>query len=292
MLKRTLLMAALLAWGGCAEGEAVDYSAMQSAGGSNDTGGQGGVTSNAGGSSAAVATSSGGSNGQSGTSGQSGSDGQSGSNGQSGSGGSAGAPAGDASVGGAGHGGAGGASGAAGSSGSGGSGGSAVMSDAGAIAGFQVLYGNMQTGTPSSYIGCELHAKNGGSSTAAVSELTLRYYFTNDFALAPQFMLNWSHVSTPSSQQNMTVTYTVNPIVPAKNNADTYIEFSLSSPSHTNLSPNESADFSWQIQGPDPSKDKYTQSNDYSWDLGRTQPQQWDHVVLLRNGTVIWGTPP
>jgi len=166
------------------------------------------------------------------------------------------------------------------------------MTDAGAIAGFQVLYGNMKIGTTSPYIECELHAKNGGSSTAAVSDLKLRYYFTNDFKLAPQFMLNWSHVSTPGSQENMTVTYTVNAIAPPKNNADTYIEFSLASPSHTNLSPNESADFSWQIQGPDPSTNIYTQTNDYSWDPGRTSPQQWDHVVLLRSGTVIWGTPP
>src|SRR5438445_686754 len=79
---------------------------------------------------------------------------------------------------------------------------------------------------------------------------------------------------------------------PVVDNADTYVEFSLSSAGHSNLAPNESADFSWQMQGPNPAQNKYTQTNDYSWDATKTSLQPWDHVVLLRNGTVVWGTPP
>jgi mannan endo-1,4-beta-mannosidase len=166
------------------------------------------------------------------------------------------------------------------------------MTDAGFIAGLQVLYLNMQTGSSSPYIGCELHAKNGGQSTAPIDELKLRYYFTNDISLPPQIMFNWSHVSTPGSQVTLTVTSAVAGISPVVGNADSYLEFSLSSPGHPNLAPNESADFSWQMQGPNPAQNKYTQSNDYSWDMSKTSLQPWDHVVLLRNGTVVWGTPP
>jgi hypothetical protein len=183
--------------------------------------------------------------------------------------------------------------GAGGGAGTGGSGsGGSTTSDGGFVNGFQVLYANMQTSPSSAYMGCELHAKSGAQGTIPVEELKLRYYFTNDFALPPQFMLNWSHISTSGAQGPLTVTTTVNALMPATSTADTYFEFSLSSPGHPNLAPNESADFSWQVQGPDPSKNKYTQTNDYSWDAGKTSPQPWDHVVLVRNGIVLWGTPP
>ena len=210
--------------------------------------------------------------------------GPSGSGGPSG-GGSGGAPQIDA-----GNGGAGGTSGAAGASGSGGG---TVMSDAGFVAGMQVLYAVQTSAATSAYIECELHAKNGGTSTVAVSELKLRYYYTNEVVgKTPMITLNWSHITTGGANQTLDVTSTVNPLVPAKSNADWYVEFTLASASHTNLSPNESGDFSWRMNGPNQATDIFTQTNDYSFDVGRTTPQQWDHVVLLRNGTVVWGTPP
>jgi hypothetical protein len=232
-------------------------------------------------------TGSGGSN-----SGQSGSSGTSGGGGQSGSTGSGGASQSDASAGTGGQGGGGGASGSGGSAGATGSGGNPITSDAGFVAGFQVLYKNDQTGANSSYIGCELQAKNGGSSTAAVNEFKVLYYLTKDIAATPKFHLNWGYVKNAGGQWDMKVTQTFNTLTPAKNNADSYFEFTFESASHTNVSPNEYLYFSWQVEGQNPSTDKFTQSNDYSWDMGRTQLQQWDHVVLLRNGTVVWGTPP
>jgi endoglucanase len=211
--------------------------------------------------------------------------GQTGGSGPSGGGGGGGAP-----VAGTGQGGTGGTSGAAGASGSGGG---TVMSDAGFVAGMQVLYAVQSTAATSPYIECELHAKNGGTSTVAVSELKLRYYYTNEeVGRLPTLTLNWSHITTGGANQTLDVTSMVNPLTPAKNNADTYVEFSLASASHTNLSPNESADFSWRMNGPNQATDIFTQTNDYSFDVGRTTPQQWDHVVLVRNGTVVWGLPP
>ena len=201
------------------------------------------------------------------------------------SGGSGGTPQIDA-----GQGSTGGTSGAGGASGSGGG---TVMSDAGFVAGMQVLYAVQVSAATSAYIECELHAKNGGTSTVAVSELKLRYYYTNEVVgKTPALTLNWSHITTGGANQTLDVTSTINPLTPAKNNADMYVEFTLASASHTNLSPNESGDFSWRMNGPNQATDIFTQTNDYSFDVSRTTPQQWDHVVLLRNGTVVWGTPP
>jgi endoglucanase len=290
MVNRTFVMAAAMVCGSCATGEELDFSLTHPTAGSTGQStatGSGNSTASTGGNGGGI----GGSNGQSGSSATSSTtsgSGQSGSAGQAGGGGSGGAPQTDASP--AGTGGVGG--GASGAGGTSGSGGSIVMSDAGFVAGMQVLYGAQTTTAMSSYIGCELHAKNGGTSMVAVSELKLRYYYTNEaIGKVPTLTLFWSHITTGGAQPALTVTWMVNTLTPAKNNADTYIEFSLSS-GQTNLAPNQSADFSWQLQGPNPSTDVYTQTNDYSFDATKTTPQLWDHVVLLRNGTVVWGTPP
>jgi hypothetical protein len=291
MSKRILVAIGVLACA-CAQGEEIDNALLANSPGSGAGGSSGSVvTTNTGGDSTTTGTSSGGSNAQSGSTGQSGSNGQSGSAG-SGTGGSQQSDA-SAGTGGQSGTGTGGASGSGGMSGSSGSGGSSMpLSDAGFVAGFQVLYKNDKTTATSPYIGCELQAKNGGSTTAAVNEFKVRYYLTKDIAGAPQFHLNWAYVKNAGGQWNAMATETFNTLTPAKNNADSYFEFSFTSADHTNLSPNDMIYFSWQVQGPDPSKDIFNQSNDYSWDMGRTALQQWDHVVLLHNDTVVWGTLP
>jgi hypothetical protein len=103
--------------------------------------------------------------------------------------------------------------------------------------------------------------------------------------------INWSHISTSGADADSTVTYTIAPLVPAAPEADTYVEFSFSS-SHTLLGAGESVVFSWQLQGPDPATDIYTQTNDYSFDASDTTLTTWDHVVLLQNGSVAWGIVP
>jgi cellulose 1,4-beta-cellobiosidase len=87
------------------------------------------------------------------------------------------------------------------------------------------------------------------------------------------------------------VSATSSSLVPASTGADTYIELSLSS-AHTQLGPGESADFSWRMNGPNQATDIYTQTNDYSFDASKTSVTTWDHVVLLQNGAILWGTVP
>jgi hypothetical protein len=139
---------------------------------------------------------------------------------------------------------------------------------------------------------CELHVKNTGTSAAQVAELKLRYYFTDEVKKTPQIMLNWSYLCTPGNCGNsMMVTSVVASNVPPATRADTYIEFGLTSP-HASLGPGESADFAFQMQGPNPATDVYTQTNDYSFDSSKTTPSLWPNVVLLQNGNVAWGAPP
>jgi hypothetical protein len=157
--------------------------------------------------------------------------------------------------------------------------------------GLSVLYQVGVAAPMSAYLGCELAIQNLGSASPAVSSLKVRYYFTDEVHLKEQMTINWSHISTSAADADSTVTYTFAPLVPPAPEADTYIEFSFSS-SHALLGAGESIVFSWQLQGPDPAKDTYTQTNDYSFDASKNTLTSWDHVVLLQNGSVAWGTEP
>jgi len=124
-----------------------------------------------------------------------------------------------------------------------------------------------------------------------MTTLKARYYFTDEVHLAEQMTINWSHVTTSGANADLTVTSAFALVVPAVNDADTYIEFGFSS-DHSLLGPGESVVFSWQMQGPDPAKDLYTQTNDYSFDDSKKTLTAWSHIVLFQNGSVVWGTPP
>jgi hypothetical protein len=157
--------------------------------------------------------------------------------------------------------------------------------------GLSVLYQVGASASTSAYLGCEISITNGGTSSPAVSSLKARYYFTDEVHLTEQMTINWSHISTSGADADSTVTAAFAPLVPAATDADTYIEFSFSS-GHSSLAPGEAFVFSWQLQGPDPAKDVYTQSNDYSFDASKTSLTSWSHIVLLQNGSVVWGQLP
>jgi hypothetical protein len=143
----------------------------------------------------------------------------------------------------------------------------------------------------SAYIGCEISVNDASSTPVQLSDLTVRYYYTDEVHMGPQMTLNWSHVSTSGADEDLTVNYTFGTVSPAVADADSYVEFSFSS-SVSVLTPGEAAVFSWQMQGPDPATDIYTQSNDYSFDSTKTTLTAWNHVVLFESGSVAWGVVP
>jgi endoglucanase len=231
-------------------------------GGAGETGGAGKSGASAGGK--------GGSSGGVGVGGKSGAGGSVGSAGKGGTssgGASAGSPNGGASVGGA------------------------LGSGGAAVAGFSVKWKNEHTATPSSYLGGEILVHNAGPNSLGVSDLKVRYYFTDEPKVMPKFNNNFQHISTSGSQFDLTVTMATVGMAPTATTADTYIEFSFSSP-HATLAPNEDLDFAWQMQGQNPAMDSYNQANDWSFDASKTSLTNWEHIVLLQGTNLLWGSPP
>ena len=272
------------------------------AGGSTSSGGKSGATSGsagrgggpveiAGGSTSGGSTSGGSTTGGSATGGAS-AGASSGGNGGSGTAGSpaGGAPAGGASAGGAPAGGA----PAGGAPAGGAPAGGAPAGGAGggtAATGFYVQYQNAKTTSSSAYIGCLLRGINNGTATVAVNQFKMRYYFTDEVMKTASITIGYSKIAMPGNQAGLMVTNTITTMPTPKPTADKYIEFSFSSSDHPMLASQEVLEFTFQLQGPAPSSDLYTQNNDYSWDASGTL-ENWDHVVLLQGGSVIWGTPP
>jgi endoglucanase len=172
----------------------------------------------------------------------------------------------------------------AGTSASGGSGGS--VSGNGVTVQYRVVTADAMT----PYIQCELYVKNAGPNTFAVSDLKVRYYFTDDVRMPTTFSLNFSHIATSGANQDLSVTETSMAMVPTAPTADTYLEFSFSS-SHSTLAAGETLDFSWRYN-PTNQNFSFNQTNDYTFDATKTNPTDWSHVVAFQNGTVIWGAVP
>jgi hypothetical protein len=158
--------------------------------------------------------------------------------------------------------------------------------------GLSVLYLVEDTSATSAYIGCELSVLNSSTASPSISDFKVRYYYTDEVHQTPQMTINWSHVSTSGADQDLEVTSSFVALSPVVTDADTYIEFSLASSSSPTLAPGDAAQFSWQMQGPSPAQDVYTQTNDYSFNSSLTTLTSWDHVVLLESGTVVWGVTP
>ena len=159
------------------------------------------------------------------------------------------------------------------------------------VAGFSVQYKNLNGSATDAYISCEILAKNSGPNSLQVSELKVRYYFTDEPKKTNTFQNNFQHLNVPGNQADLKVTQTVVGMAPTKPTADTYIEFSFSS-SHGTLAPGEALDFAWQMQSANPATDNFTESNDYSFDASKSALTDWTHVVLLQGSSPLWGATP
>lgn len=161
-----------------------------------------------------------------------------------------------------------------------------------AATGFTIQYKNNATAGSGAYIAAEILAKNDSQSTVAVNSLKVRYFFSDEPKKPITMAIYYAYVKQTGNQLNVSATYEVKPMAQATGSADTYLEFSFSSGDHPMLAPGEGLQFAWQLQGPDPSKDVFTQTNDFSWDAGKTSLSSWDHVQLLQGSTVVWGASP
>jgi Cellulose binding domain len=155
--------------------------------------------------------------------------------------------------------------------------------------GLSVLYKAVGTNAMANAIQCELTINDAGPETVPLSELTLRYYFTNEIVGTQVIDIGFSGLNPGfhdlTAAETKQVVAAPNPTV----TADSYVEFGFTGGAGP-IAPNQSVIIAWQYHGQN--FPTLTQSNDYSFDPTKTTATAWDRVVLVRGGNAVWGTPP
>jgi len=126
---------------------------------------------------------------------------------------------------------------------------------------------------------------NTGSTTVALSTVTLRYYFKADGpSTTYRFACSWA----VKGCGNLTGTFgtLANPTA----TADRYLEIGFTSGAGS-LAPGQSTG-DMQLRFYRSDWQTLTQSDDYSFGPAQTAYADWTKVTLQKGGTVIWGTAP
>src|SRR5262245_12377817 len=124
---------------------------------------------------------------------------------------------------------------------------------------------------------------NGGATTVPLSELTIRYWYTNDGS-QPQ-VYDCDYASRGCS--NISASFVS---IPAVTGANTYLQLSFSAGAGSLTPGQQSGEIQTRLHSQNWSN--YTEGNDYSYDATKTSFADWTRVTLYRNGTLVWGTEP
>jgi pectate lyase len=153
------------------------------------------------------------------------------------------------------------------------------MVSASAGAKVQFFNGNLATATNTLYLNFNL--VNTGTDPVALSNVKMRYYFTNDGTQSNSFACDWS----PVGSTNVTGTFANISLITG---ADRYLEVGFTSAAGT-LAAGAGTEARIRVWKSDWSN--FDQSNDYSFNPTATGYVDWTKVPAYISGTLHWGTP-
>lgn len=125
---------------------------------------------------------------------------------------------------------------------------------------------------------------NTGTSSVALSELTIRYYYTIDGDKAQNFWCDYAVKGCANIVGRFVKLAT------AKTGADYYVEVGFTSGAGSLGAGQTSGEIQTRFNKTDWTN--YTETGDYSFDATKTAFADWSKVALFRNGTRVWGTEP
>jgi len=117
-----------------------------------------------------------------------------------------------------------------------------------------------------------------------MSELKIRYWYTNEGGIAQSSWCDWAQVNCTN------VTRAFVPVSPTRPNADVYLEVGFTSGAGSVAPGGNIGEVQLRMNKNDFSN--YNEANDYSYDPTKTALADWSKVTLYRNGALVWGTEP
>ena len=148
---------------------------------------------------------------------------------------------------------------------------------------FKVQFYNQNTSVTTNQLYLDFQLVNTGSSAITLSNITVRYWYTEDGTQAQNFYCDYASVGA----SNVTGTFVA--MSPTYATADHYLQIGFTSGAGS-----LAAGSSLQIQSRAAKSDwsNYTQTNDYSFNSSATTYVDWTCVTGYSSGTLIWGTEP
>ncbi|MGK3997764.1 cellulose binding domain-containing protein [Sorangium sp. So ce1024] len=146
-------------------------------------------------------------------------------------------------------------------------------------------YAVRETAASTQGLSFKVKVKNTGDETIALSDVTIRYWFTADGA-SSAFVGNCDY--TEIAGGCMSITYAFGTTSGAE--ADRYLELGFSSTAGS-LAPGATSGEA-QIRVHSATHERMTQTNDHSFDATLTALTPWENMTAYRDGVLAWGVEP
>lgn len=155
-----------------------------------------------------------------------------------------------------------------------------------AVAGaLRVRYRTPSTAVQTNSAGPWFEIVNGGAAAAPLSQLALRYWFTNDNAGATQtFNCDWAQPGCANIKGAFV------PLTTARSGANRYLTLSFGTAAGSIAAGANSGEI--QTRFNDNGWLTFNQSNDYSFNAALTSYGDNPRITLYQNGKLVWGIEP
>ncbi|WP_438350082.1 glycoside hydrolase family 6 protein [Paenibacillus sp. FA6] len=152
------------------------------------------------------------------------------------------------------------------------------------ISDLNVQYKTNSSNTTGNTIQASFNVVNSGATAVNLSNLKLRYYFTNEGSSDLSFWCDWAQMGTSHVSGSFA---TINP---NQAGADTYLEISFGSSAGSIPAGGQSGDIQIRVAKNNWSNFDFT--NDYSFNGTLTNYTNWNKVTLHQSDTLVWGVQP
>ncbi len=150
--------------------------------------------------------------------------------------------------------------------------------------GIVLQYRTDDTNAKDNAIRPQFNIKNTGKTAVKLSDLKIRYYYTDESKQAQQFFVDWAKIGN----EKVKATFVTLPNPKVK--ADKYVEISFTDGAGTIQPGGETGEIQSRIHAANWSN--FDETNDYSYGATQTAFADWDHGTVYQQGKLVWGIEP